>query len=310
MGDPDHATAASPGSATRRMRSAGEDRHDLGSALVTPGLVDSHTHPVFAGDRSDEAAARLEGAPYTDGGILRTVQRDPAGRAARRSRRWSRRASVPSMAAGTTTVECKSGYGLSTERGAAPPADPPSGRRSPAAPSRDRRSSAPTPSRPEPRWSDYASTVADEMIPLVAVRGPRRVRRRLRGCRLLRPRRRPSGSLARRPPTASASGCTPTSSPGPARPSSAPGSVRHRSITWSSSTPPAWPPSPARRRLRPCCQAPAIVLRDQLPAGARAARRRSHGRAGDRRERRHLRRLRDDAARGRSRGDAAGDDRD
>ncbi|MGH2402806.1 MAG: imidazolonepropionase, partial [Candidatus Limnocylindria bacterium] len=50
---------------------AGE-RVDLGTALVTPGLVDSHTHPVFAGDRSDEAAARLEGAPYTEGGILRT----------------------------------------------------------------------------------------------------------------------------------------------------------------------------------------------------------------------------------------------
>jgi len=38
-----------------------------------PTLVDSHTHPVFAGDRSDEAAARLEGRPYEAGGILRTV---------------------------------------------------------------------------------------------------------------------------------------------------------------------------------------------------------------------------------------------
>ena len=46
---------------------------DLGSALVTPGLVDAHTHPVFAGDRSDEAAARLSGQPYEAGGILRTV---------------------------------------------------------------------------------------------------------------------------------------------------------------------------------------------------------------------------------------------
>ena len=51
-----------------------DERHDLGEALVTPGLVDSHTHPVFVGDRSDEAAARLEGAPYTEGGILRTVR--------------------------------------------------------------------------------------------------------------------------------------------------------------------------------------------------------------------------------------------
>ena len=42
-----------------------DDVLDVGSALVTPGLVDAHTHPVFAGDRSDEAAARLAGEPYT-----------------------------------------------------------------------------------------------------------------------------------------------------------------------------------------------------------------------------------------------------
>lgn len=98
------------------MGSAGDapsgERVDLGAALVTPGLVDSHTHPVFAGDRSDEAAARLEGAPYTDGGILRTVR---ATRLAddetleRLVEQRLRRA----LAAGTTTVECKSGYGLS-----------------------------------------------------------------------------------------------------------------------------------------------------------------------------------------------------
>ena len=90
------------------------ERHDLGAALVTPGLVDSHTHPVFAGDRSDEAAARLEGAPYTDGGILRTV------RATRGADDTVLEGLVEArlrsaMAAGTTTVECKSGYGLSLE---------------------------------------------------------------------------------------------------------------------------------------------------------------------------------------------------
>jgi imidazolonepropionase len=42
---------------------ADDARVDLGHALVTPGLVDSHTHPVFAGDRSDEVAARLARAP-------------------------------------------------------------------------------------------------------------------------------------------------------------------------------------------------------------------------------------------------------
>jgi len=93
---------------------AGE-RVDLGSALVTPGLVDSHTHPVFAGDRSDEAAARLEGAAYTDGnGILRTVRatRQADDEALERLVEARLRAA---LAAGTTTVECKSGYGLSLD---------------------------------------------------------------------------------------------------------------------------------------------------------------------------------------------------
>jgi imidazolonepropionase len=90
----------------------GEAR-DLGSALVTPGLVDAHTHPAFLGDRSDEAAARLAGAPYTGGGILRSVAATRAGsddelRGAILGRLRA------SLAGGTTTIECKSGYGLST----------------------------------------------------------------------------------------------------------------------------------------------------------------------------------------------------
>ena len=88
------------------------ERVDLGPALVTPGLVDAHTHPVFAGDRADEAAARLEGAPYTDGGILRTMRatRDADDGALEALVEARLRAA---LAAGTTTVECKSGYGLS-----------------------------------------------------------------------------------------------------------------------------------------------------------------------------------------------------
>ncbi len=87
---------------------------DLGTALVTPGLVDSHTHPVFAGDRSDEVAARLAGAPYTEGGILRTVRetRDADDATLERLVEGRLRAS---LAAGTTTMECKSGYGLSLD---------------------------------------------------------------------------------------------------------------------------------------------------------------------------------------------------
>jgi imidazolonepropionase len=87
---------------------------DVGPALVTPGLVDSHTHPIFAGDRSDEAAARLEGAPYTDGGILRTVRATRATDDAALERLVEGRL-LAALRAGTTTVECKSGYGLSLE---------------------------------------------------------------------------------------------------------------------------------------------------------------------------------------------------
>src|SRR5688572_10851807 len=97
-----------PGNATD------EERVDIGDALVTPGLVDSHTHPVFAGDRSDEAAARLEGAPYADGGILRTMRATRAADDATLAPLIEARLRA-ALAAGTTTVECKSGYGLSLD---------------------------------------------------------------------------------------------------------------------------------------------------------------------------------------------------
>jgi imidazolonepropionase len=90
------------------------DRVDLGDQLVTPGLVDSHTHPIFAGDRSDEAAARLEGAPYTGGGILRTVTATRGTDDDALSELVARRLRA-ALAAGVTTIECKSGYGLSLE---------------------------------------------------------------------------------------------------------------------------------------------------------------------------------------------------
>lgn len=86
---------------------------DVAEALITPGLVNAHTHPAFLGDRSDEAAARLAGAAYDGGGILRSVAATRAGsdddlRAVIEGRLRAE------FAAGTTTIECKSGYGLST----------------------------------------------------------------------------------------------------------------------------------------------------------------------------------------------------
>jgi imidazolonepropionase len=93
---------------------AADEQVSLADGLVTPGLVDAHTHPAYAGDRSDEAAARLEGASYSGGGIRRTVA---ATRAAEDGELRSaiRARLAASMLAGTTTIECKSGYGLSLE---------------------------------------------------------------------------------------------------------------------------------------------------------------------------------------------------
>jgi imidazolonepropionase len=91
-----------------------DDGVDLGGALVTPGLVDAHTHPAFVGDRSDEAAARLAGATYDGGGILRTVAATRAASDAELQAAIEMRLRA-SLEAGTTTIECKSGYGLSTE---------------------------------------------------------------------------------------------------------------------------------------------------------------------------------------------------
>ena len=89
-----------------------------GRSLV-PGFVDAHTHVVFAGDRRDELRRRLGGATYADiaaagGGILSTVR---ATRAASDDElAGATRARLAEMlAAGTTTAEAKSGYGLDTE---------------------------------------------------------------------------------------------------------------------------------------------------------------------------------------------------
>ena len=86
-------------------------RIDADGRCVIPGFVDSHTHLVFAGDRSEEFAARMAGRPYDAGGInasvaaTRAAHQDLLGHLARQRRDEARRA-------GITTVEIKSGYGL------------------------------------------------------------------------------------------------------------------------------------------------------------------------------------------------------
>lgn len=93
--------------------------HDGAGCWLTPGLIDCHTHIVHAGNRSDEFEARLNGATYEDiakagGGIMSTVR---ATRAATDEELYAQ--SLPRVASllaeGVTTLEIKSGYGLTLE---------------------------------------------------------------------------------------------------------------------------------------------------------------------------------------------------
>jgi imidazolonepropionase len=90
---------------------AGDERIDAAGRCVIPGFVDSHTHLLFAGDRSEEFAARMAGAPYAAGGIAVTTSatRDASEDELRRLG-LERRAEA--AAAGIVHQEIKSGYGL------------------------------------------------------------------------------------------------------------------------------------------------------------------------------------------------------
>jgi imidazolonepropionase len=90
---------------------AADSAVDAGGRAVLPGFVDSHAHLVFAGERGAEFAARMAGRPYSAGGIRSTVA---ATRAADddQLRANLARLAAEMLAQGTTTFECKSGYGL------------------------------------------------------------------------------------------------------------------------------------------------------------------------------------------------------
>ena len=91
-----------------------DDRLDAGGRCVLPGFVDSHTHLVFAGERAEEFAARMAGAPYAPGGIRNTVQSTRAASADELRDLTAARQSEAHRA-GITHLEIKSGYALDVD---------------------------------------------------------------------------------------------------------------------------------------------------------------------------------------------------
>ncbi len=90
---------------------AADQRTHLGGRAVVPGFVDSHAHLVFAGDRAAEFEARMSGQPYDGGGIASTVASTRAA-TDQQLRAGLARLVAEMRRQGTTTVEVKSGYGL------------------------------------------------------------------------------------------------------------------------------------------------------------------------------------------------------
>ena len=108
------------GSSADIQRSAGSaEIIDAAGRVVLPGFVDAHAHPVFAGDRIDEFEMRAGGASYEEiaaagGGIRSTMRKTRAATEAELEQQASAHVQK-CIACGTTTLEAKSGYGLSVE---------------------------------------------------------------------------------------------------------------------------------------------------------------------------------------------------
>jgi imidazolonepropionase len=150
---------------------------DAGGGTLLPGLVDAHTHPVWTGDRGEEIGRRLRGESYSriaaeGGGILATVRATRAATDVDLSGTVRRRLAAM-LAYGATTVEAKSGYGLTVEdelraltllRGFA---------REPGLPAIVPTLLAAHEVPPEfrDRRTDWVRTVADEIVPRAAAEG-------------------------------------------------------------------------------------------------------------------------------------------
>jgi len=109
---------SSVGDGPRASVSAGDERVDAAGRVLMPGFVDAHTHALFAGDRLDEWELKRQGKSYLEilaagGGILSTVRAVRAASASELEAALAERL-ARMLREGTTSVEIKSGYGLST----------------------------------------------------------------------------------------------------------------------------------------------------------------------------------------------------
>jgi imidazolonepropionase len=107
------------GDLPRDLQALCSSEHDCEGALITPGLIDCHTHLVYGGDRAAEFEQRLQGASYEDiarrgGGIASTVRATREASSADLAQSSATRLRAL-MAEGVTTIEIKSGYGLALE---------------------------------------------------------------------------------------------------------------------------------------------------------------------------------------------------
>jgi imidazolonepropionase len=102
------------GRVVQHGEAAADEVVELEGRCVVPGFVDSHTHLVFGGDRTAEFEARLAGIPYRAGGIRSTVE---ATRATPTDQLLGRaqHLAAEALRSGTTTLEVKSGYGLTVD---------------------------------------------------------------------------------------------------------------------------------------------------------------------------------------------------
>ncbi|SCK49507.1 imidazolonepropionase [Streptomyces sp. WMMB 714] len=109
--DGEHVAWAGPASAAP----AADRRHDAQGRAALPGFVDSHSHLLFGGDRTEEFNARMSGRPYSAGGIRTTVAATREASDTELAENLARYL-AEARRQGTTTMETKSGYGLTPEQ--------------------------------------------------------------------------------------------------------------------------------------------------------------------------------------------------